>query len=126
MLIFSRHSRLSEKCFLSTKLLFQCSNYSSNVLDINGSDPDIVYGVGLYKITCGLDTFINYEIATMNYTSNTVDPYQIYKAVITPRNNVEGARNGTSAMMEGEYDNHYFRYSIRRGIYNGVERLSLV
>ena len=97
-----------------------CSrNYSSNILitswdslpslDINGSDPDIVFGINLYKITCGQDIFINYEVATMNYTSNTVDPNQIYKAVISPRNNVEGARNGTSVIMEGVYGNHYHR-----------------
>ena len=82
-------------------------------LDISGADPDIVYGVELYKITCGQDIFVNYEVATKNYTSNTIDPYQIYKAVISPRNNVVGARNGTSVIIEGVYDNHYPRYSIQ-------------
>ena len=38
----------------------------------------------------------------MNSTNNTVDPMQIYKVIITARNNVEGAKNGTSVEMRGE------------------------
>ena len=37
----------------------------------------------------------------MNSTNNTVDPMEIYKVIITARNNVEGARNGTSVEIRG-------------------------
>ena len=33
--------------------------------------------------------------------SYTVDLMQIYKAVLTPKNNVVGAKNGTSAVIRG-------------------------
>ena len=76
-------------------------NYSSSVLttslaslpslDLTDIDPDIVYSVDLFKITCGQDVSMNHEILAGNSTSNTLDLMQIYKAIITPRNNVEGA-----------------------------------
>ena len=71
-------------------------------LDLNDTDPDIVYSVELYKITCGEDIFMSREDVFVNSTNNTVDPMEIYKVIITARNNVEGARNGTSVKMRGE------------------------
>ena len=86
-------------------------NYSSNVLttswtslpslDLTDTDPDIVYIVDLFRITCGEDVSMSHENVTGNSTSNTVDLMQIYKAIITPRNNVDGARNGTSVILKG-------------------------
>lgn len=86
-------------------------NYSSGVLttswtalpslNITDIDPDIVYSVEVFKITCGLDVSMSHKIVTENSTSNFLDLMQIYKAVITPRNNVDNARNGTSEVMRG-------------------------
>ena len=72
-------------------------------LDINDTDPDIVYSVGLYQITCGQNVLlINSENVAGNSTSNTVDPTQIYRVVVAARNNVEEARNGPSVEMRGK------------------------
>ena len=71
-------------------------------LDLNDTDPDIVYSVELYKITCYEDIFMSREDVFVNSTNNTVDPMEIYKVIITARNNVERARNGTSVEMKGE------------------------
>ena len=86
-------------------------NYSSSVLttswasvpslDLTDIDPDVVYSVDLFKITCGQDVSVSQEIVNGNNTTNTLDLMQIYKAIITPRNNVEGARNGTSVILKG-------------------------
>ena len=65
-----------------------------------------MYSVELYKITCGEDIFMSHEDVFVNSTNNTVDPMEIYKVIITARNNVEGARNGTSMEMKGECINN--------------------
>ena len=71
-------------------------------LDINDTDPDIVYSVELYQITCGQDIFMNNNNnMPQNSTSNSIDPTQIYGVTITARNNMEGARNGPSVEMKG-------------------------
>ena len=79
-------------------------------LDLNDTDPDIVYSVELYKITCGEDIFMSHEDVFVNSTNNTVDLLEIYKVIITARNNVEGAKNGTSVEMRGEWC--HMQYSI--------------
>ena len=71
-------------------------------LDINDTDPDILYTVELYQITCGQNILINRtEVAGSNVTEEGIDLMQIYKAVIAARNNVSDARNGPSAEMKG-------------------------
>ena len=71
-------------------------------LDINDTDPDILYTVELYQITCGQNILINRtEVAGRNVTEEGLDLMQIYKAVIAARNNVSGARNGPSVEMKG-------------------------
>ena len=71
-------------------------------LDINNTDPDIVYTVELYQITCGQNVLTyQREVAENNVTEEGVDLMQIYKAVIAARNNVRGARNGPIAETKG-------------------------
>ena len=71
-------------------------------LDINDTDPDIVYTAELYKITCGQNILINRTVvAGNNVTEEGLDLMQIYKAVIAARNNVAEARNGPSVEMKG-------------------------
>ena len=90
-------------------------------LDLNDTDPDIVYSVELYKITCGEDIFMSREDVFVNSTNNTVDLMEIYKVIITARNNVERARNGTSVEIRGiEY---YMRVALLISVvvYNIIE-----
>ena len=71
-------------------------------LDITDVDPDILYTVELYQITCGQNILINRtEVAGSNVTEEGLDLMQIYKAVIAARNNVREARNGPTAEMKG-------------------------
>ena len=71
-------------------------------LDINDTDPDILYTVELYRITCGQNILINRtEVAGSNVTEEGLDLMHIYKAVIAARNNVRGARNGPTAEIKG-------------------------
>ena len=72
---------------------------SLNLTDI---DPDIVYTVELFEITCGLNVFISHKVVSRNNaTEQNLDLMQIYKAVISARNNVIEADNGPSVVMEG-------------------------
>ena len=71
-------------------------------LDINDTDPDVVYRYELYLITCGQNILINSRNVTGNSTSDSVDPMQIYRATVAARNNVEGARYGPSVEIDGE------------------------
>ena len=71
-------------------------------LDINDTDPDILYTIELYQITCGQNILINRtEVAGSNVTEEGLDLMQIYKAVIAARNNVRDARNGPTAEING-------------------------
>ena len=72
-------------------------------LDLTNIDPDIVYKVELFKITCGQNVSVSYQ--TVNVSSATVENLelmQIYMAVIAAKNNVPRARNGPSVEMEGK------------------------
>ena len=80
-------------------------------LDINDTDPDIVYSVELYQITCGQNILLmNSENVTGNRINSKVDPMQIYKVLIAARNNVAEARNGESEVMSGIIE--YYRICI--------------
>ena len=71
-------------------------------LDLTDIDPDILYSVELFKITCGQNVSISREVVSINCTSKEgLDMMQIYKAVIVARNNVTGARDGPSVEMKG-------------------------
>ena len=86
-------------------------NYSFNILtylwdplpslNLTDIDPDIVYTVELYQITCGQSILISHETVAEYSISYTVDLMQIYKAVLSPKNNVVNARNGTNAVIRG-------------------------
>ena len=71
-------------------------------LDINDTDPDIVYIVQLFLTTCGQHTLINETtVAGSNATEEDIDLMQTYTAAIFARNNVPGARNGPRVEVEG-------------------------
>ena len=70
-------------------------------LDITGRDPDIIYHVEIFKITCGQSVLMSDENVTESITINSLDLMEIYRAVITPRNNVPRYINGPSVVMQG-------------------------
>ena len=71
-------------------------------LDLTGVDPDIIYCVEVYNITCGRSLLISEcDVVETNYTSDALLPGYIYEYTITPRSNVEGASNGTSTNVTG-------------------------
>ena len=70
-------------------------------LDLSDTDPDIVYSFEVYDITCGRNDLIDRKTTVENITSITIDPWNIYKAVVTPRNNVYNATDGTTSEYRG-------------------------
>ena len=73
-------------------------------LDLTGIDPDIIYCVEVYNITCGRRDLIvsDCNVTEPSYTSDDIAPHgYIYEYSVTPRSNVEGAKNGTSVTVSG-------------------------
>ena len=73
-------------------------------LDLTAVDPNIVYCVEVYNITCGRRDLIisDCNVTESSYTSDDIAPHgYIYEYTVTPRSNVEDAENGTSAEVAG-------------------------
>ena len=72
-------------------------------LNLTNIEPDIVYCVEVYNITCGERDFIisDCNVTEPSYTSNDLLDGYIYEYIVTPRSNVEGAENGTSQTLRG-------------------------
>ena len=67
-------------------------------LDLTNVDPDIVYNVEVYNITCGGRKLVisDCNVTENSYTSDAIVPDgYIYEYIVTPRSNVQGAQNGT-------------------------------
>ena len=67
-------------------------------LDLTNVEPDIVYCVDVYNITCGGRELLisDCNVTETSYTSDVIAPDgYIYEYIVTPRSNVEGAINGT-------------------------------
>ena len=66
-------------------------------LNLINADPDIVYCVEVYNITCGRSLLISEcDVIETSYTNDALHSGYIYEYTVTPRSNVEGASNGTS------------------------------
>jgi hypothetical protein len=72
-------------------------------LDLTGADPDIVYCVEVYNITCGVDDLVvgDCNVTEPHFVDNRLQQGYIYRITITPRSNGQGARNGTSFTKDG-------------------------
>ena len=77
-------------------------------LNLTNVEPDIVYCVGIYDITCGERNFLisDCSVTEPHYIYNSLLPGHIYSITITPRSNVEASRNGTSLTEEGTCTNY--------------------
>ena len=67
-------------------------------LDLTGVDPDVVYCVEVFNITCGRRDLIisDCNVTEPSYTSDVIGRNgYIYEYIVIPRNNVPGTRNGT-------------------------------
>ena len=72
-------------------------------LNLTNIEPDIVYCVEVYNITCGgRDLLISdCDVMETSYTSDVLQSGYIYEYTVTPSSNVEGAQNGTSKTITG-------------------------
>ena len=71
-------------------------------LDLTNADPDIVYRVQWWNVTCGQNMSMGEETVNGTNTSYVIHhPHEIYEVTITPRNNIMAARDGGSTMMRG-------------------------
>ena len=72
-------------------------------LDLTGVDPDIVYCVEVYNITCGVDDLVvgDCDVAEPCFVNNQLQQGFIYRIIITPRSNGQDAQNGTSNTKQG-------------------------
>ena len=73
-------------------------------LDLTNVEPDIVYCVEVYNITCGGRELVfgDCDIMETSFTSDTLQPGYIYEYTVTPRSDVASAQNGTSLTITGE------------------------
>ena len=103
------------------KLLLWTAPFS---LNLTGIDPDIVYCVEVYNITCGRSLLISEcDVIETSYTNDTLLPGYIYEYTVTPRSNVEGASNGTSLTIKGMSYTHADMHTIRSRLDRSVEQL---
>ena len=79
-------------------------------LDLTGVDPNIVYCVEVYNITCGVDDLVvgDCNVTQPRYEDSNLQGGHIYRIAIIPRSNgqnedVKNAQNGTSFTVIGNY-----------------------
>ena len=71
-------------------------------LDLTNVEPDIVYCVEVYNITCGRSHLINEcDVMEISYTNDALHSGYIYEYTVTPRSNAQGATNGVSSSVIG-------------------------
>ena len=72
-------------------------------LDLTGIDPDIVYCVEVYNITCGRRDLVisDCNVTESFYTSDNVHDGFLYNITVIPRSNVHNARIGNSTINTG-------------------------
>ena len=72
-------------------------------LNLTNIDPDIVYCVEVYNITCGERIFLLHDcnITETQFNINEIIHHMyVYEITVTPRSNVVGALNGTPLVVE--------------------------
>ena len=72
-------------------------------LNLTNIEPDIVYCVEVYNITCRRSHVISdCDVMKSRYTNDDLQSGYIYEYTITPRSNVQGALNGTDLEISGK------------------------
>ena len=74
-------------------------------LDLTGVDPDIVYCVEVYNITCGVDDLVvgDCDVTEPRFVDNRLQQGYVYRITITPRSNGQSGQNGTNNTKKGNY-----------------------
>ena len=88
-------------------------------LNLTNADPDVVYIIEIYRLntTCFDHQYLKHsEMMFQPYFEFTQPPFP-YEVIVTPRSNVEGARNGTSSTYSGNNSNKHLRIYIYIYIY---------
>ena len=72
-------------------------------LDLTDIEPDIVYCVEIYNITCGCTDLLHSECDLTHpvFEGDGLDPSYVYQISVTPRINVLRASNGTRLSKRG-------------------------
>ena len=82
-------------------------------LNLTNIDPNIVYCVEVYNITCGVEYMAvsDCNVTEPSYADNRLHQGHIYRINITPRSNGENAQNGSGNTKIGKHT-HYHKFSI--------------
>ena len=74
-------------------------------IDLTGVDPDIIYCVEVYNITCGVDDLVvgDCYVTEPHFLDNRLQQEYVYRIIITPRSNGQDAQNGTNNTKQGMY-----------------------
>ena len=76
-------------------------------LNLTNTRPDIAYCVDVYNITNGglihLSSNCSILLPSYTFTVENPDPEDEFDFMVTPRSNVEGARNGTRSQITGRF-----------------------
>ena len=72
-------------------------------LDLTGVDPNIVYYVEVYNITCGVDDVVvcDCNVTEPRFVDDRLQQGYIYRFTVTPRSNGQDAQNGSNNTKEG-------------------------
>ena len=80
-------------------------------MNLTTAEPDIQYCIDIFNVTKNQQSIRDYLISDCDvldslyiYTNDHPDPTDLFEVQITPRSNIEGARNGTPS----EYFKTYF------------------
>ena len=76
-------------------------------LDLTAVDPDIAYCVDVFNITDGGPFHLSSNCSILwpsyTFTVENPDPKDEFEFTVTPRSNVQGARNGTRSQITGRF-----------------------
>ena len=97
---------------VSTPSAIQLSWLPPFSLNLTTAEPDIVFCVDIFNITDHTNADIDHLVSDcsvieahykFNIDNSNIDAEDLFKFVVTPRSNVEGARNGTPSNINVSY-----------------------
>ena len=73
-------------------------------LNLTGIDPDIVFCVEVYNISCGVNDLVvgDCDVTEQHYEGSRLQQGHIYRIKITLRSNIQNTQNGTSFTIQGK------------------------